>query len=321
MVSVDVFNGDADGICALQQLRLQAPEPGARLVTGVKRQITLLNQLKGISNSRITVLDISLESNRDDVLRLLRSNNHIFYIDHHYSGEIPDSPLLTAHIDTSPGRCTSLIVDQLLDGAHRTWAIAGAFGDGLDDVARTLAGTRALSAGQQQILKEIGILLNYNSYGLTPDDLFIQPADLFRAVNRFTDPFRFHADYSGFEVLRQGYAEDMSQASRLKPARNYRGGRIFFLPGAPWARRTVGILASRYSREQPQQAHAVLLPKPDGGFLVSVRAPLANRYGADTLCRQFATGGGRVASAGINELPEQELDRFIEAFIHQFPGI
>ena len=59
--NIDVFNGDADGICALHQLRLHAPCPQARLVTGVKRDIALLARLKEVRESRITVLDISLD--------------------------------------------------------------------------------------------------------------------------------------------------------------------------------------------------------------------------------------------------------------------
>ncbi|MGB1439695.1 MAG: DHH family phosphoesterase, partial [Luminiphilus sp.] len=51
---------------------------------------------------------------------------------------------------------------------------------------------------------------------------------------------------------------------------------------------------------------------------VSVRAPLANRTGADTVCRQFATGGGRAAAAGINLLPANSLDRFIDVMRQQF---
>ncbi|HZV66950.1 MAG TPA: hypothetical protein VFG03_18780, partial [Telluria sp.] len=40
----DVFNGDADGICALHQLRLAQPAE-TRLITGVKRDIALLDRL------------------------------------------------------------------------------------------------------------------------------------------------------------------------------------------------------------------------------------------------------------------------------------
>lgn len=40
----DVFNGDADGIIALLQLRLSEPKESA-LITGVKRDIKLLSQV------------------------------------------------------------------------------------------------------------------------------------------------------------------------------------------------------------------------------------------------------------------------------------
>ena len=44
MTHYDVFNGDADGLCALQQLRLDRPV-ASELVTGVKRDIQLLNRI------------------------------------------------------------------------------------------------------------------------------------------------------------------------------------------------------------------------------------------------------------------------------------
>jgi hypothetical protein len=51
----------------------------------------------------------------------------------------------------------------------------------------------------------------------------------------------------------------------------------------------------------------------DGSYLVSIRAPLNNRTGADELARQFPTGGGRKAAAGINALPENQLNEFLNA--------
>jgi hypothetical protein len=53
--------------------------------------------------------------------------------------------------------------------------------------------------------------------------------------------------------------------------------------------------------------------------VVSVRAPLINRTGADELCRQFPTGGGRKAAAGINVLPADRLPDFIRAFYTIYP--
>jgi hypothetical protein len=49
-----------------------------------------------------------------------------------------------------------------------------------------------------------------------------------------------------------------------------------------------------------------------------VRAPLVTRDGADALCRQFETGGGRKAAAGINCLPETLVDEFLEGFVAGF---
>ena len=36
--------------------------------------------------------------------------------------------------------------------------------------------------------------------------------------------------------------------------------------------------------------------------------------GADELCRRFATGGGRKATAGINRLPPGDVAQFLDAF-------
>ena len=58
----------------------------------------------------------------------------------------------------------------------------------------------------------------------------------------------------------------------------------------------------------------MLTERPDGTYLVSVRAPLDDKQGADELCRQFPTGGGRAAAAGINALPGDQLDAFVDAF-------
>lgn len=315
---IDVFNGDADGICALQQLRLHRPCAAARLVTGVKRDIALLQRLAGVRDARITVLDISLDRNRDALMHLLEQGNRIVYVDHHFSGEIPAHPALTPHIDPSPLLCTSLIIDQLLGGRYRPWAIVGAFGDNLDEVATALAADCHLATADVAALKELGRLLNYNGYGMSETDLHVHPADLFGEVHRFADPWAFMRTSPLLERLRQGFAVDMALASALQPCHSTASGRVFLLPSTAWARRVVGVFANQLAREQPDVAHATLIANPDGSYLVSVRAPLATRQGADTLCRQFPTGGGRAAAAGINALPAQQFERFLSAFADQF---
>ncbi|WP_363153578.1 hypothetical protein [Thiobacillus sp.] len=59
MPLIDVFNGDADGLCALHQLRLADPAD-SELVTGPKRDISLLKRVQAHAGDRITVLDIAL---------------------------------------------------------------------------------------------------------------------------------------------------------------------------------------------------------------------------------------------------------------------
>jgi hypothetical protein len=314
----DVFNGDADGICGLHQLRLAEPRPEAGLVTGVKRDIRLLQRLTGTQNARITVLDISLDSNRDALLSLLDAGCQIFYVDHHFAGMIPASANLTVHIDPSPDICTSLIVDGLLAGEYRAWAVAGAFGDNLHTAARDAAKTLALDTDSVARLQELGELLNYNGYGLSVSDLFFPPQELYKAVMPYTDPLAFSDHAPVLAELRKGYQDDMALALKYKPVRTMEAGRIFELPPEPWARRVSGVFSNLKAQEEPDLAHGLLTRNPDGTYRVNIRSPLNHKQGADMLCRSFVTGGGRAAAAGINALPPEQLELFFKKFTETF---
>jgi hypothetical protein len=313
----DVFNGDADGICSLHQLRLHEPR-AAELITGVKRDIHLLRKIRDTADSDITVLDISLESNRPEIERLLNRRCRIFYVDHHFAGAVPDSPAFTSHIDPDPDICTSLIVDRLLNGRYRAWAVAGAFGDNLHQAATRTAVSLNLTGDQLRMLQEIGELFNYNGYGLTLADLHFPPQVLYKSLIPYTDPFAFFQQSEILARLRAGYAEDMRRARASPPLMENRAGRIYKLPAASWARRTAGVFSNEKARERPDLAHALLIDNGDMTFRVSVRAPLAKKSGADTLCLAFPTGGGRAAAAGINALPAAMLPDFLQSFEQSF---
>jgi hypothetical protein len=315
---IDVFNGDADGICALHQLRLADPRPDARLVTGVKRDIRLLQQLDDIRNAHITVLDVSLDSNRAPLIALLNENCDILYVDHHFSGKVPDLENLTTHIDSNPETCTSLIVNRLLGGKFSAWAVVGAFGDNLHNSAYQLAAKLSLPDSTVAGLKELGELLNYNGYGLSVADLFFQPQDLYRAIIPFPDPLAFMEHTTILPELKKGFESDMKQASTYKPVRETETGRIYELPPEPWSRRVSGVFSNLKAQEKPGLAHGLLTRNPDGTYRINVRAPLINKHGADTLCRTFVTGGGRAGAAGINFLPPEQLDSFFKTFDQVF---
>lgn len=311
---VDVFNGDADGICALLQLRLEHP-CDSELVTGVKRDIDLLRRVRAGDGDSITVLDVSMEKNREDLDRLLANGARVFYADHHFSGEVPQHPNLQSLINTAPEVCTSLLINGHLRGAHAAWAVVGAFGDNLGASARAVAATIGLDGAALAAAENLGNYINYNGYGPSIEDLHFAPDALFERLRGFSDPADFMAgDRETFTRLEDGFRSDMAAAALIQPLRAAASSAVYLLPDEAWARRVSGVFSNDLVNQYPERAHAVLTDIGGGDLLVSVRAPLARRSGADEICRQFPTGGGRKAAAGINRLPGEDLERFIDVF-------
>ncbi len=315
----DAFNGDADGICALHQMRLVEPL-ASTLVTGVKRDIGLLKKIDATAGDNILALDIAVEKNAAALAALLEKGVMVRWFDHHNPGELPEHPNFQASIDTAADVCTSLLVDRHLGGRHRVWAVTAAFGDNLHDAARRAAEPLALDTVQLEQLRELGECLNYNGYGESLEDLHFHPADLYRALSSYTDPFAFIRESHQFATLSQGYAADMALAAATQPSEIKASGAIYVLPDAAWARRVSGVYANDLATAHPHRAHALLTRSPKGHYVVSVRAPLADKRGADLLCQRFDTGGGRKAAAGINILPEARIPDFIAAFYATYPS-
>jgi hypothetical protein len=317
MVSFDVFNGDADGICALQQLRLAQPLTST-LITGVKRDIALLDRVMAARGDLVTVLDVALDANRAGLERLLGGGARVRYFDHHFPGAIPVHPGFECHIETLPDKGTSLLVDEFLGGRFRAWAVVGTFGDNFDTAARRAALPLALTEADLGRLRQLGVCINYNGYGAAVADLHFAPDDLYRRLHPYSNPLDFIAQDPTFRALSDGYAQDMALARRTLPTLADERHRLYLLPADPWARRVGGVLANELAQRLPTCAQALLTRLPTGGFVVSVRAPMTHPAGADSLCRQFASGGGRQAAAGINHLPDADYDRFVEQFIAAF---
>ena len=313
MIAYDVFNGDADGICALIQLRLAEPTVST-LITGVKLDIALVCQVPTIEPVKATVLDISLDKNRDAVDAILDAGSAVFYVDHHFPGDsLPDAPNFTALIDTQPTTCTSLLVDKHLGGQFHNWAIAAAFGDNLNAVAEDLAKAAGLSSEQAESLKSLGVCINYNGYGATVNDLHFHPADLYCEFVKYEDPLELIAsEPAAWQKLRDGYESDMASGLTAPVLAKSNSSLVVKLPDEPWARRVSGVLGNELANRNPDKACAIVTETAKGSYLVSIRAPLNNRTGADELARKFPTGGGRKAAAGINELPAEQLEAFLD---------
>jgi hypothetical protein len=314
---IDVFNGDADGLCALRQLRLAEPI-SSLLVTGVKRDISLLERVAAERGDRVTVLDLSLERNRAALLGLLERGVQVRYFDHHHAGEIPQHPGLRAVIESSRGLCTSMLVDRHLGGRFSAWAVTGAFGDGLDASALALGLKAALSPPELETLRELGRDLNYNAYGETEADVLIPPAQLFRRMCEFDDPLRFASSRGIGPQLHANRMADMKAAGGIEAYRRTGGAEVFVLPDAPWSRRVNGVLANHRAGLHQRRAVAIVVPRRGGDLMVSVRVPEGASRGADEFCRGFPGGGGRRGSAGIDRLAPAELEAFVQRFVEAY---
>jgi single-stranded DNA-specific DHH superfamily exonuclease len=316
---IDLFNGDADGICALAQLRNANPVD-SQLITGVKRDIQLLDKIDAQAGDQLTVLDISLDKNREGLEKALANGAEVFYVDHHFAGDIPESSKLQTIINPAADVCTSLLVNKHLGGQFVEWAVVGTFGDNLKKSANVLAKPLGLNEQQLIQLENLGIYINYNGYGSAIEDLHFPPAELFERVRPYVNPFDFMTDdRDSFEKLETGYHQDMQSAASQPAEFANAKAAVFILPNEAWARRVSGVYGNDLANQYPARAHAVLTVKANGNYLISIRAPLENKTGADEFCRRFPTGGGRAAAAGINDLPADQLNDFIDQF-NQFYG-
>ena len=82
------FNGDGDGLCALQQLRWAESAPADVLVTGTKRDTALVERVEAGPGDRLTVLDVSFHANREAVGRVLEHGAAEMLIDNETGASI-----------------------------------------------------------------------------------------------------------------------------------------------------------------------------------------------------------------------------------------
>ncbi len=313
----DVFNGDADGICALHQWRLAYPED-TRLITGVKRDVELLQRIACEHAAEVMVFDVSLDANAAPLRRILDAGARVTWFDHHAARHAFPHPHLRLFWNDAPDVCTSLLVDIHLEGRFREWAVAAAFGDNLAGPARALATAMGWSESRVASLAELGSMLNYNAYGERVEDLHVAPETLYRVLHQYTDPLEFISSEPLYRLLADGYRDDAVHMNALHAQWRWTHGEIYMLPNAPWARRVSGMFANRLAANDGARSFAVLTENTDGSFVVSVRSGKPLERAANDLCAGFASGGGRRAAAGINRLPAADVEHFVRSFSEYF---
>ncbi len=313
MTNYDVFNGDTDGIFAWHQLRLTHPRD-AEIVTGVKRDVNLASKVNAEEGDLVTIMDVSHAKNRKDVQRILDSGAIIEYFDHHDPKELIEHPNITYHINTEPNISTGLIVNSHVNGQNCLWSIATAFGDNHLDLAMNMAKSESLSDEQVLILKQIGLVVNYNSYGQTIEDLFYSPEEIAEAARACgSDIFKFLEQGDIFSTLLENFNADMSSAVCQEPFSISKNGVIYTLPNEAWTHRIMGSFSNHLVSTNKNLACAIAVLNSDGTYRISVRSSINNPHGAGNLCGNFG-GGGREKAGGINNLPASDMNTFKEEF-------
>ena len=316
MNNFDIFNGDADGLCGITQLRLAYPRQ-TTLITGVKRDNVLLNNVILSENSQLTVVDISLHSNLSGLTSALEKGCSVEWFDHHHPGLIPEHPNLVTHIDTDPALCSSLIINKLLKNRFAHWAIVAAFGDNLQESACALAASRGVPKVTLDVLKDLGVCINYNSYGACIEDLHYHPETLCNMMQQFNEPMSLVAETDLLPTLKAHYEEDLTSArgTPVKVINEYLA--LVILPNSKWSRRINGLYANELFNQFPDRAHAILIEKGDG-YTVSIRAPKTNPFNAHLVALKFETGGGRHTAAGIQYLTADQTNDLIDELNRQY---
>lgn len=319
MSDFDLFNGDADGIIARHQYRLAHPLGGVQLLSGLKRDVTLVGKLPKVDVEKVVVFDVSLESNEVDVREHLRRGVHFTWYDHHRRGELQDGAQLDAVIDLNPRVCTSLLVDGAIGGVARPWAIAAAYGDNLREEADGLGKKLGLSPEKRLVLRELGETLNYNGYGERPEDLAAWPVDVAVELEGYSDPFDYVMKSPVYDKILEQKRADEKTMGAVESLFLSTSGEALLLPRGASSRRMSGLFSNAKVREEPDLAHAILTHLESGdGYRVSIRAPKSRPQGADVLAKRFDTGGGRSAAGGINCLPSKKLNSFFKEFDEVF---
>ncbi len=276
------YNGDADGICSMVQWGLVHGIEGNR-ITGVKRDIMLLDRINPEKGDEVIVMDISHARNEKRALEISSSGIAITWFDHHLAGDLGNE--IQSFIDTSSNVCTAKLVEKFL-GISSDWSEVALHGDGLS------------KHSVKPELKELGELLNYNGYGASLEDLHFHPDELLQLCLNSKTPEEFIKTET-FRILKNGFASDMENCESIGPNNG-----IFLLPNLPWARRSVGVFAHRiFEKLGGTQVIAIDMGEH---LQVSIRG----ESGIGELCAKFG-GGGRQTAGGIDSLPKNLIPQLM----------
>ena len=272
----------------------------------------------------------------------------VTWYDHHDPGGPIAHPALALNINQAPETCTAVIVNAVTGHNHPLWAAMGAYGDNLSATASALASAGGASSHEAALLRRVGVLLNYNAYGDEPGDALFDAAEIAARMAPIASALDFCWEPSIIAPL----AAQLRRGPRALPRARSPGGvglgaSAFLVPDEAFARRYGATWANERVMQKPGEALAVLHPRKDGTYTVSIRSPRDWRAGsarlqrirggadrgrserkgakdgegavpsAAELAKEFPTGGGRKLAAGIDVVARGSVG----AFYGSVPGV
>jgi hypothetical protein len=313
----DVFNGDADGICALLQLRLQDDERARRrLVTGVKRDIRLLEKIQVRPRDR--------DHGARYLARFEPRRPRAGAGGRRAEVTLVRSPLRRR----DPGARGCWPSSILRPGCARacwwtaTLAARSTPGPSSAPSATTSKRRPAASreadfdAGQAKRCCALGEALNHNAYGESVADLRYPPAELYRhaeAVSPARSPSSPRRRPS--RNCARAIARTCALPRTLRPVLAEEGGLVFVLPDTAWARRVSGVFANRLDDgAHAERAIAVLTSRRRAA--ASWSACARRRRGPTAPTRCAASSRAAAAESRRRHQPpagEADYERFVAA--------
>jgi hypothetical protein len=310
--SVDICIGDANGLCSLLQWRLHQPKQSSTLAL-LGRESRLDGLIQASPGDDVLLCDIPMQANRSTLMQLLDSGAQIQYLSHQIGEESLWHPQLQYIEDAPQDSCTSLMVDRILDGKYRQWALVGAYGKRCNASADKLASSVGLPAHERARLRELGELINYNACSVDGQNACIPPVDLYSLMSGYQQAMDFLQSESVASELESVRREDLERAEQIAPYWQDAHASVYVLPDTPWAHRVAGGLGTHLSANEPTRAHAFLRPAANGCFMTRVHAARNNPNGGLTFTDAQADDDCQRAWV-IEHLPDQEIDHFISAF-------
>lgn len=315
----DVFNGDADGIFSLIQLQKNELKESKK-ITSFKRDTALLKHISPNSGDLIRSLDIGIDKNFKEVKLFLDQGVKIFFADHHKYEKVPEHKNFENQIFTKSIMCTSKIIANYINKEESIWAVPGIFGDNLYELGLEECKKNNLNSEESLLLKELGELVNYNSYGENIADLNYHPIDVFDELMLYDSPLDLVKEKNSiFFKLKECYSNDLEEViESVEELHNDNYCKVFLLPNKISSRRISGIFGNQKAIEFDNQSILILTYNEDGSYRVSIRAPINQRYGASNIAKKFSGGGGREAAAGINALNPNQLTTLIKSVYEEY---